>query len=141
MRGAGCEWLNWGYDTLSDRMSEFYGRRVKNEPFAQVLADSASAGIRNSINVIVGMPHETEADVVAFIDFARRNRHNIHWIFFFTYDFIAHSALGQSPAKYGVQLRADGQGVDEIGGLKWPERRAKAAETLARIQAALHPNP
>ncbi len=140
MRAAGCEWLNWGYDTLSDRMSEFYGRRVKSEPFARVLADSASAGIRNSINVIVGMPHETEADVVAFLDFARRNRHNIHWVFLFTYDFIAHSALGQSPAKYGVQLRADGQGVDEIGGLKWPERRAKAALTLARIEAALGPN-
>ncbi len=136
MRRAGCDWLNWGYDTPSDRMSEFYGRRVKNAAFAEVLADASRAGIRNSINVIIGMPHEQEEDIEEFLGFMERNRPHIDWVFFFSYDFIPHSSMGRQPERYGLRLGAQG-GVDEVGGLTWSDRQLRGQETKQRVMKLL----
>ncbi len=137
MRRAGCEWLNWGYDTLSNRLSRIYGRRVMSEHFGQVLADSAAAGIRNSINVVVGMPHENEDDVTALLEFFERHHKGIHWVFYLHYNFIAHSDIGRFPGRYGLVRRRDGAGVDEEGGMTWPERQQRGREYMRRIKETL----
>jgi hypothetical protein len=132
MHRAGCDWLNWGFDTLSDRLSQLYERRVKSAEFAEVLAASTRAGIRNSINVIIGMPHESEADEAELLDFVDRNHQNIHWMFLLPYELVHHSNIGMDPKRYGLRPGEDG-GVDEVDGLRWAERQAVGKDSLRRI--------
>ncbi|MBI5478166.1 MAG: radical SAM protein [Deltaproteobacteria bacterium] len=137
MRRAGCDWLNWGVDTPSDRLASRYRHGVSLEGVAALLAASSRAGIRNSINVLLGMPHESTADVEEFIRFVDDNRSVIDWVFFFQYNFIPHSAMGATPERFGLKRSTDGQGVDEIDGLTWAERCRDGAESLARVRATL----
>ena len=137
MRRAGCDWLNWGVDTPSDRLANLYRHGATLEGVAAVLAASSRAGIRNSINVLLGMPHESAADVEEFIRFVDDNRRVIDWVFFYQYDFIPHSAMGVTPKRFGLKLSAGGCGVDEIGGLTWAERCRNGAASLAHVRATL----
>ena len=113
-------------------MSQLYDRRIKSADFGEVLAAASRAGIRSSINVIVGMPHESEADIQEFLSFVERNHQNVHWMFILPYELVHHSAIGRMPERYGLVPRGDG-GVDEVGGLTWPERQRFGRESLHRI--------
>jgi alkylhydroperoxidase family enzyme len=135
MRRAGCEWLNWGVDAPSDRLARLFGRGDTRAEIAAILTAASRAGIRNSINIILGMPHETPADADEFIKFVDDNRAVIDWIFFFQYHFIPHSTIGVAPERFGLRRAADG--VDEDGGLTWVERCRAGAESLARVRGTL----
>lgn len=134
MRRAGCDWLNWGLDTSSDRLGRLYQRNIRREDFTRVLEMSTRAGIRNSVNVIIGLPHETKEDVDGLLSYLEAHDGLIQQIFVHEYNFIPHSDMGTAPERFGLRRTLDGWGVDEIGGLSWAERLRAGMGQAARVR-------
>jgi hypothetical protein len=68
---AGCRWISWGVETGSQRLLDLVGKGTQREQVAQVLKDTASAGIANLMMMIFGLPTSTDADLddtFSFID-------------------------------------------------------------------------
>ena len=133
MRRAGCDWLNWGLDTSSDRLGRLYRRNILRDDFTRVLQMSARAGIRNSVNLIIGLPHETDKDVDELLSYLESQEALIHHIFVNQYNFIPHSDMGTAPERFGLRLSRDGTGVDEVDGLAWAQRQRWGADAAARV--------
>lgn len=133
MRRAGCDWLNWGLDTSSDRLGRLYQRNILREDFTRVLRMSTRAGIRNSVNVIIGLPHETDKDIDELLVYLEAHKALIQHIFVHQYNFIPYSDMGTAPERFGLRLSLDGWGVDELDGLTWPQRQRWGAEATARV--------
>jgi radical SAM superfamily enzyme YgiQ (UPF0313 family) len=138
MRQSGCEWLNWGLDTSSERLDALYRRGLARVPFGRLMKAADQAGIRNAVNVIVGMPHETQADVDELLAFLDRHKASIHHVFVYKYHFIPHSDLGVHPERYGLRRDATGTGVDELDGLAWPQRHAQGVAALESVSSVAH---
>ncbi|MDD5304129.1 MAG: radical SAM protein [Elusimicrobia bacterium] len=134
MRRAGCDWLNWGLDTSSDRLGRLYQRNIRREDFTRVLEMSKRAGIRNSINVIIGLPHETKKDVDDLLSYLEAHDDLIQHVFVHQYNFIPHSDMGTAPERFGLRLGPGGWGVDEIDGLTWAERQRFGGTMATRVR-------
>jgi hypothetical protein len=96
---------------------------------------SKQAGIRNAVNVIVGMPHENDDDIAELSSFLERHKKWIDHIFVYRYYFIPHSDMGLRAGRYGLRVTSDGQGVDEIGGMNWSQRQAWSLSVYERIKS------
>jgi hypothetical protein len=135
MRTSGCDWLNWGLDTASDRLDKLYRHGVPREGFAKLLQLAHKAGIRNAVNVIVGMPHETDDDLDELLRFLEQQRSWIDHTFVYIYNFIENSDIGRRPERFGLRLAADGAGVDEEEGLDWPQRQRQGIKAYQRVKS------
>lgn len=134
MRRAGCEWLNWGLDTSSDRLGRLYQRNIRREDFTRVLRMSTRAGIRNSINVIIGLPYEIKEDVDDLLSYLEAHDELIQHIFVYQYNFIPNSDMGTAPERFGLRPSLGGWGVDEIGGLTWAKRQLLGMRMTTRVR-------
>lgn len=127
MRRVGASILTWGVDCGSARLNRLMCKGVSLEGAAETLRASHRAGIRNVVNVIFGMPHETDRDVEEASRFMKQVR---PWVSEFqtpTYRYHPESLLGRNPERYGLVTGKHG-GVDEPGGLSWSERTAKLSQ-------------
>ncbi len=77
MREAGCDTLQFGIESGSDRVLKNMRKMFRASDAERVLAMVHKAGIKTWINLIVGFPGEEEEDFVKTGDFIKRNRHNI----------------------------------------------------------------
>ncbi len=134
MRRAGCEWINWGLDTSSNRLGRLYNRNILRDDFTRVLKMSARAGIRNSVNVIVGMPHETDEEVDGLLSYLEAHTAIIQDVFVHQYRFIPGSDMDTVPERFGLRRSRDGTGVDEVDGLTWAQRQRWGTDAVARVK-------
>ena len=134
MRRAGCDWLNWGLDTSSDRLSRLYRRNILRDDFTRVLEMSTRAGLRNSVNVIIGLPHETDKDIDELLSYLEAHKAHIQYIFVNQYNFIPHSDIGTTPERFGLRRSRDASGVDEVDGLTWDQRQRWGRKATARVR-------
>ena len=100
------------------------------------LAGFCALFLGGTINVIFGLPHESDRDLEELLAFFERYHDVIHWVFFLPFEYIPHSEIGRRPERYNLRLNPDG-GVDEIDGLTWPERCERGAESLQRTRRIL----
>jgi hypothetical protein len=124
MRLSGCEFMTWGVDSTSDRLSRIHRKNLKQSEVLEVLKAASQAGIRNHINVLPGLPGEREDDLQQMVQFLRQARPFLYQVTLSPYQFIEHSDLGVHPERYGVVRRADILGVDEPGAMTWEQRTA-----------------
>lgn len=135
MRGVGCQSLTWGLDLLSQSLNKRLWKNLNLERAAQLLGYAHDAGIRNFVNFIVGVPTETESDIVESIDYLHRHAHLIDDLHIGLYDYGHGSPLDRWPARFGL-VKTHG-GVDEVDGRPWTELRKINAEVAERVQAAV----
>jgi hypothetical protein len=132
LRRVGASILVWGVDCGSERLSRIMRKGVNHDEALHILAASHRAGIHNFVNIIVGMPHETERDVEETLRFIDRAKPYVHKFETPTYLFHPESLLARNPERYGLLPGSDG-GVDEPGGLTWHERLAKMPSVARRV--------
>ena len=71
---SGCMFLNYGFESGSNKVLEDINKKCKREDIEQNLRDSSSVGIMSASNWIVGFPTETIQDLYETLVLAWRNR-------------------------------------------------------------------
>lgn len=128
LRKVGASQLVWGVDCASPALAR---RMKKSSDPAQapaVLAAARRAGICNVVNLIIGMPRETERDVEETLRFIRRVRPFVDRFNVSPYGFDPNCPLARDPAAYGLR-----PGSPEPLPVPDPETTARR---LARVEAA-----
>jgi radical SAM superfamily enzyme YgiQ (UPF0313 family) len=104
---AGCIMINYGLETPSHIILENIGKRLsKNTDFEQVVRDTHKARIRVALNIMFGLPGETEEDFRMQIKFLQANHKYISIIapsLWFCY-FPKGSEGFRNPDKYNIDV-------------------------------------
>lgn len=122
LHASGCSMLSWGIDTASRKLSTLVNKGLDLVESEKILGWSHSVGIRNIVNLITGLPHETDADIDETCRWLERNRECIWMLRLMPYRFIETSLMYRYPNRYGLRRTPDGQGFDEEGGLRWEDK-------------------
>jgi len=133
MRRAGASVLTWGVDCGSARLARLMKKGVNHDCALAILKASHRAGIRNIVNIIIGMPHETQQDIEETLRFIDRAGRYVHELQLPTYRFDSASLLARNPRSYGLLPGRCG-GVDEPDGLCWDKRVAMLPALARRVR-------
>jgi radical SAM superfamily enzyme YgiQ (UPF0313 family) len=138
LRGVGASQLVWGVDCASRSLSRRMKKSSDPEQALGILAASHRAGIRNVVNLIIGMPHETSRDVEETLRFIRRVRPFVGHFNISPYVFDPNSPLARAPEDYGLRPGLRGQGTELPEPLPAPCRDT-TEERLRIVEAARQP--
>ena len=154
MQAAGAVRLVIGLETASPRLLKFIDKGVSVGQVADLLRWAHEVGIVTSIEIIAGMPAETDADINATIEFLRTHRADIDEAYLNPFYLERNSRMFKYPEQYGIENIATTRDLiapletvfehpnmtftfDEIGGLRWPEKYAQIKVSYERMRAAL----
>ena len=146
MRASGCLLLNYGAESGSDKILELMKKGLLSKDIIDSLRNTHRAGIINRVNFIAGYFHETEEDVDATIALVETLAEEIDIVGCFQ-GFYLFPGMGVEPEKAGIVVREGldrlktGQttlAYDEIGGLKWEEKRDRIDASRNRILARMN---
>jgi len=107
LKKAGCTLLGYGVETPSERILKDIGKTLAiGVDVEKVLKEGKKAGLYISVNVMFGLPGETEKDYMDLLNFLRKNRRSISMVnpsinfcVFFPGSFAYHD-----PEKYGLDI-------------------------------------
>jgi len=78
MKTAGFDNLCYGVESGSERLLKKLGKKINIETIERVIKETFEAGIGVAVDMMVGMPDESEEDFRQSIDFLSRNKRYIH---------------------------------------------------------------
>ncbi len=87
LAAANCKIVKFGVESGSDRIRrQILQRRMKNEKIIATIETARQAGLHTSVFLMIGLPGETRADLMATIDLmARAQPGRYRWSFFFPF--------------------------------------------------------
>ena len=136
---AGARRLIFGAETASPRMLKYVEKKTTIEQMEKILKRSHELGIWNELEIICGLPHETEDDIRLTRDFLQRNAEYIDWIHLHRFKLL-YSKLLLHPERYGItnirqkpNPKYPGKAFDEIGGLAWEDKDRQIEESWATL--------
>jgi radical SAM superfamily enzyme YgiQ (UPF0313 family) len=132
LREVGAVRLIFGIESGSNKILNFVGKRVTMENAEKMIKYSFKLGMVNEVDLIAGLPHETDKDVNDTVNFVKRIMPYVGW-FQLTKFMLLESKLKQHPEEYGITNMKDNitslederifpRRFDEINGLKWKEK-------------------
>jgi len=141
MKKSGVVRLVFGLETGSPRMLNYIQKNLTIDEAQKNLKLSHRMDIWNCVEIIIGLPHENEIDAKKTINFINKNSESIDTIFMHPFN-LRPSELLKNPFRYGITnvqriMKWSNRGkeplnkrlvryrFDEIGGLKWNEKRKK----------------
>jgi len=102
---AGCIQINFGLETPSHEVLSNIGKKLaKGTDIDKMIKDVDESGINASLNIMFGLPGETEKDFAMQMEFLERNREHISIIapsMWFTY-FPENSNGFKNPVRHGI---------------------------------------
>lgn len=122
---SGCHYLVWGVDAGSDRLQRLMRKKLRFDEVQSILRGAHEHGIENKINIIVGLPHETEEDLAELLSLLERLRPYTSAVYLSQYVYSESSPVYRWPSRYGLMKR--GNSFDEIGGLRWEDKQRQIA--------------
>lgn len=135
---CGARRIIYGVESPSPRLLRYVEKGISVARIEKILKLSHETGIWNEVELICGLPHESNEDIqktLGFIDQNNRyiNHYNLHQFK------LVRSKLSLNPSKYGINNineREDksipGKAFDEISGLKW-KNKLKQIQTSFEI--------
>lgn len=145
MAEAGCLLLNFGAESGSDSVLDRMKKGLRRADIEQTLRATHAAGILNRVNLIAGYFHETDEDVDQTISLVDELAESIDVIGCFQ-GFYLFPGMGVDAEAEGIVIRdgvdrlKTGQVTlmyDEVGGLRWEDKRAQIDASRNRILAAI----
>lgn len=149
MRQAGCVRLIFGMETASPKLLKYVNKKIDLKQLEDALRWSDEAGIWAGIEVICGLPHETQDDIDATISFIKRNQPYINRIYLNHFDLRENTPFYNSPQRYGIKRIFEVNqyaekdfisyvrfGFDEAGGLCWKDKQKQIEYSLKSVQDA-----
>jgi len=73
MRKAGFNNMVFGVESGSDRILERFGKKLKIGLIEKIVRETHDAGIITGVNILVGLPGETDEDFSCSLEFLQRN--------------------------------------------------------------------
>jgi len=154
MKESGCIRLIFGIETGSRKMLEYVKKGVSLEQLESAIRWANELGIWIGIEIICGLPHETERDIQETVSFLQRNKDYINRFYYNTFDLRGGSLLFHEPRKYGIENIFDVNevvsfaerkysknftqfGFDEIGGLRWEEKKKQTLASYDKVVGAM----
>jgi len=154
MKEAGCIRLIFGIETGSKRLLDYIRKDVVVEQLEQTLRWTHELGIWSGIEIICGMPHERDEDIIETIEFLTRNKEYINRFYYNTFDLRGGSLLYHEPHNYGITNIFDVNeavsyeerkysknftqfGFDEVNGLKWEAKKKQILASYDQVVNAL----
>ncbi len=147
MRTAGCIRLIFGMETASPRLLRYINKGIDLKQLERALRWADEAGIWTGIEIICGLPHETEEDVQATVSFLNANQQFINRIYLNHFDLRQNTPLYNQPEKFGIkrvfEVNQYAQkdfisyvrfGFDEMDGLPWEEKARQIESSLKTVQ-------
>jgi len=80
MKKAGCELLDFGLESGSQRVLDKMGKKYSVMDAERVIKDAHNAGINVILNFVVGFPNEREEDFYETLEFIRRVKDSVLYI-------------------------------------------------------------
>jgi len=77
LKAGGCDYLRYGFETACDRLLKGMRRGYTTKIASEILRRTKNAGIRVHINILVGLPGETDDTVEETLNFLRLNAASI----------------------------------------------------------------
>ncbi|MFA5139166.1 MAG: radical SAM protein [Elusimicrobiota bacterium] len=159
MRDAGAVRLDFGMETGSDRLFRYVRKGVTREKAERWLRCSHELGLWNQINVVGGLPTETDEDIRETVGFLRASARHVDTYAVNPFYLYREAPFYLEAGKFGLRplpspaggedyFSADARAgyvterFDEIGGLAWAEKDAQirrsartVAETIAEVSS------
>ncbi|MHC4396952.1 MAG: B12-binding domain-containing radical SAM protein [Planctomycetota bacterium] len=102
MYQSGCRYIIWGVESGCQRILDLIDKGTVVKDVSRVLADSASAGIKNHVYIIIGFPSETKQEFTETLDFLYENRDNIHTVHKGAFSLARGSLVYENPSKFCI---------------------------------------
>jgi len=152
-RAGACRFI-WGLESGSERMQKYFHKGIRFDEFEDIVRWSHEAGIYNAIEMIAGMPTESEEDVEASIAILHRLRPYIDQVYLNPFSLITGSQMHKTPETYRItnvrpvatvfQKRPDQvyswiqrYTFDEIGGLPWSDKIKQIEDSYRRVHQTI----
>jgi len=147
LKQAGAVRLIYGLESASPTMMKYIEKRVSLEMAESMLDLSHKEGIWNELEIIAGMPHETESDVEKTVQFINKWRSHIDG-FHLNRFMLLQSRLLSYPERYRIENISDlpesigdlgiyNRAFDEVGGLKWKAKMDQIEWSYLTIEAEI----
>jgi radical SAM superfamily enzyme YgiQ (UPF0313 family) len=102
MYESGCRYVIWGLESGCQRVLDLIDKGTKVTEMGRVLHESASAGLKNHVFVIVGFPSETKEELFETLEFFFDNKDVIHAVHSSSFGLHKGSLIYDNPEKYGI---------------------------------------
>lgn len=102
MYRSGCRYIMWGFESGSQRVLDMIDKGTVVGDIAEVMKNSAGAGIKNHLYVIIGFPTETAEEMRQTLDFLYDNREHIHLVMSGRFHLTRDSRIFANLADYGI---------------------------------------
>lgn len=148
LRRIGATRIVFGIESPNNRMLRYIHKCISVKKAETILKKSHELGIWNEIELIAGLPYETENDVKRTVQFVCRNGGYVN--FFHLNRFILKdSLLYKYPEKYGLtnvkplmntiyEMRHFTRRFDEVNGLKWDDKVKQINNSFNAIDSAIN---
>ena len=111
MKTAGCEYINIGIESASNRVLKLMRKGFTIEDVENFINTCNKAGIRIIANWIIGFPGEEDEDFMATVEFIKRNNNLISRNTFSVLAINQFSYLERHKEEFGVILNGDHLGL------------------------------
>lgn len=145
MKKSGCERLIFGIESGSDKILKLMRKGFSVKEASMMLKLTHAVGIKVYIALIVGFPHEIQADVdktIRFIKEHSRYISGISWLSVFQLD--QHSTMYNYPKEFKLENLRPRQRIyfafDETGGLKWQQKRKQQRKSYYQVLKVVYYN-
>jgi len=102
MYESGCRYIIWGVESGCQRILDLMDKGTNVKDISRVLEDSALAGIKNHVYVMVAFPSETKEELWETLEFLYENRDNIHVIHKGRFNLHKGSLVYENPEKFYI---------------------------------------
>jgi hypothetical protein len=146
MRQAGCIRLIFGIETASPRLLKHVNKGIGVKRLETTLKWADEAGIWTGVEIICGLPHEKDSDVEETIAFLNKNKRYINTLYINQFDLRDGSIFLSQAKNLGIEnisiidQYANAEfsnfhkyGYDEIGGLRWPDKKNQVLLSYKKI--------
>jgi radical SAM superfamily enzyme YgiQ (UPF0313 family) len=104
MRDSGCVKLTFGFETGSEKILKLIDKKLDLAKAEQILKWCYDLGIWADMEVIVGLPQESNKDFNDTCDFIQRNSKYINHFLINEFFVLPDSLIGKFPERYGIEL-------------------------------------
>ena len=102
---AGCRQLNFGLESINERILNFINKGTKIDTIKRIVHDADQIGLPFTLQVMIGVPSETVEEALETITFlAKIPRENLLNVAFNNYYLIKNNYVFANPGKYGVKI-------------------------------------
>ncbi|MEK6867319.1 MAG: B12-binding domain-containing radical SAM protein, partial [Nanoarchaeota archaeon] len=102
LRDAGLSVVYWGVESGNDRILQLMKKGTNTSDVAAVLAASHNAGIKNMAYILLGMPTETEQEILDTVHFLKDNKEHVDLLCISLFGLHKGTPIYNNPEAFGI---------------------------------------